>query len=287
MRICHSLWTNPLLDKRDVKQLTDNIWLYALSFTYARKLADNIVLHTDINGEKLLNFIPYDKMYLSLEKLRTPSCFWAAGKIQAQFLEPIGSLHIDGDVFLKNTNLKKLLNFDNYDLIAQHIEPLDDIYINPIMIFNVLFNAVPETVYKPTLKFEPYNCGIIGFNNESLKSKYINSYFKALNYYSKNVEFIKLCNDNSEHFTPDIILEQLLLGTIAGGGNYKTKLLLNSNDIYTEATNIDYSHLIGTSKQEQIEDVKKRLHEIDPHLFSLAQKKISDLRLETTNRNCK
>jgi hypothetical protein len=36
--------------------------------------------------------------------------------------EPLGTIHIDGDVFLKNPELKNILEFSNYDCIVQNIE---------------------------------------------------------------------------------------------------------------------------------------------------------------------
>jgi len=57
------------------------------------------------------------------------------------------------------------------------------------------------------------NCGVVKFNNEILKRRYIDAYKKMLYHLNDNAEFIKLANRNV-NLCPDLILEQVLLKSI-------------------------------------------------------------------------
>lgn len=111
MRLCHSFSTRPLgveaYNTAALRRLIGNVWYFALSVAYAKRSGAYIVLHTDSFGKAMLGHLPYDEIHLTLDDMPADISprFWAAGKIFAQEAEPIGSLHIDGDVFIKRADL--------------------------------------------------------------------------------------------------------------------------------------------------------------------------------------
>jgi hypothetical protein len=97
-----------------------NIITYTLSCMYAKKSGFTIYLHADELGAKYLNHCPYDKIIVDLKKEDFPlsDILYAAPKLKVLEQYPLGTIHIDGDVFLKSPNLKNILNFSNYDVIV-------------------------------------------------------------------------------------------------------------------------------------------------------------------------
>jgi hypothetical protein len=282
MRLCHSIWTKPLISLHDnpIQILIYNIWLFSLSVAYIKKLDLPIVLHTDKSGKELLGFLPYDEIFESLNTISTSEYFWAAGKIYAQSYEPLGSIHIDGDVFLKNIELKELFEFQDFDILIQNTEQINEVYTNHILIFNTYFKGNPAVTEKFLSKVPAFNCGVVGFNNQKIKDLYISDYLNAISTCSKNKSFMDYISKNNDTFIPDLILEQWNLSLLAEKNSCKIKQILsNTEDIYSEATRIGFTHLIGKSKYDLIEKVKSRLFEINPTLFRMAENHITNLNI--------
>ena len=102
LRIFHTLWTKPLKEERTPVTLL----CYAISFHYAKQMGAEVVLHTDSLGAEMLSFLPYDEVYIDLDDIPDNiTRFWAYGKLYATKQEPLGSVHIDGDVFLRDPQL--------------------------------------------------------------------------------------------------------------------------------------------------------------------------------------
>ena len=126
MRFVHSLWPSPSLNERwgfDAKTaIITNIWYYSLSVAYLKKLGQKIVLHTDNFGQECLNHIPYDEIYLTIEnEVPKDICpiMWACSKFYALKNEPLESIHIDGDVFIKSQKCLDMINAGSFDLFCQ------------------------------------------------------------------------------------------------------------------------------------------------------------------------
>lgn len=286
MRIAHSLWTKPLVMNRWFleNQLEPSIWLYALSFAYAKRISDKVVLHTDDLGYDFLNCIPYDKIYLSLNELEDEhQKFWSYGKILALENEPIKSIHIDGDVFLKKSIIIDRLHFKNdEDLICQMIESgyLFDVgYKNQLPYFNNAFRNVKIKGYG--IGERAFNGGVLGFGNQKLKDEFIKNYKKMI-FHSKKDENIMFNMDGS--YEPNIILEQYYLASLCEYRNDKIKFVLDPtevekvNSLNAVADKLGFVHAWGKTKYEVKfqELVKQRLKEINPRLYNSVKLKIEN-----------
>ena len=279
MRIFQSLWTKPALDKRwdQSNQLEANIWLYTLSVIYAKKIGLEIVLHTDSLGKSLLSHLPYDKIYTTLNNIPSniPTMIWAYGKFVALEKEPLGSIHIDGDVFLKHEGIKNKLEFSDYDMIVQNQESVAGTYPtieNTMIKYGVLGQNVLTANFA-------YNCGIIGFNNENLKQQYLSFYHKHVNKILHN-SAIKNIMHSDKFFCVDLPLEQHSIATLSS--NYKVKQLLTNkpggaaitDSTIQSAIKIGYQHLIGKEKYSYIDRIKVYVLALDSELYYKTKKVI-------------
>lgn len=278
MRIFQSLWTKPAIDKRwdQSGQLEANIWLYALSAVHAKKQGVTLVLYTDTLGQKLLGHLPYDKIYTSLNNIPTtiPTMIWAYGKFMALKEEPLGSIHIDGDVFLKKPDVIKELEFKDFDLIVQNRENAGVTYPaieNTLARFGELNREDFNTNYA-------YNCGVVGFNNPILKRTYLDYYFRATGNIAKN-KALRSHMESDKYFCVDLPMEQHSLAVLSQ--KYKVKqLLYNGSDDWwgnptkEKAASLGYQHLIGREKYGFIERVKFNLLVLDKDMYFKTKKVI-------------
>jgi hypothetical protein len=285
IRLCHSVWTKPMKGFRwnVADQLKQNLWLFALSVAYAKKMGAQIVLHTDQCGKEIYGFLPYDEIYLTLDTLDVHERFWAAGKIYAQEAEPLGSIHIDGDVFLKKRKVYDIISDTKADLIVQMTEGdntpscLGHTYGDNL---NCLLSALGKNLPVEFNKFQntAYNCGLVKFNNPELKKRYINGYKQMVRDASNAPSFVKqLTVDND--ICPDLIIEQWWLKSVTDFYNYRVKSVLPEwgADIQKEANRIGYTHVIGKYKYELISTVKERLLEVAPELYKQVEKVIAQM----------
>ena len=272
MRIFQSLWTKPAIDQRwdQSGQLEANVWLYALSAVYAKKQGVTLVLYTDTLGQKLLGHLPYDKIYTTLNNIPSniPTMIWAYGKFMALREEPLGSVHIDGDVFLKKPAVIKELSSKDYDLIIQNKEWTYNTYqgVESVM---ARFGEIDYEKYDSYRT--AFNCGVVGFTNAALKKTYLDYYFGATDSVARNkglVEHMK----NDKYFCVDLTLEQHSLAIMAQ--KYKTKILLKvanedywGNAVRQKAEELGYQHLIGKEKYEYIDRVKFTLLLLDKDIY--------------------
>lgn len=118
----HSLWTAPM--QSDKRKLEVTALVYALSVAYLKKLGCSVNLHTDSLGKKLLEGIGYDNIYLTVEEIPkniSPKIF-AYPKSIALDKEPVGTIHIDGDVFIKTEECLDRIFNHNCECVVQSCE---------------------------------------------------------------------------------------------------------------------------------------------------------------------
>lgn len=271
MRLFHSLWTKPALDKRwdQSGQLEANIWLYTLSVIFAKKQGLEIVLHTDTLGKQLLSHLPYNAIYTTLDKISSniPTMIWAYGKFMALKEEPLGSIHIDGDVMLTTKECVEALK-GNYDLIVQNKEGVYPHVLEKVSPYGFTPRGFFSTNYA-------YNCGVVGFNNAKLKQQYLDFYFKETSLVVKNSILRKKMSED-KYLCVDLPLEQWSLSVLADK-KYKVKCVLNGqvdydwwrpgSKIRKNAENMGYLHLIGKDKYKAIDKVKFYILALDKDLY--------------------
>lgn len=287
MRFVHSLWTAPSMDERwgfDAKTATiGNIWYYTLSAAYLKRLEQEIVLHTDNFGKECLSHIPYDNIYLTIEEnISKDTCpiMWACSKFYALKNEPLGSLHIDGDVFIKSRKCLNLINAGPYDLFVQGKENIE-----------LWEEQVPDIIYEDNEKWlqhltfpegvkehgaRAYNTGVIAFDNQELKNKFIDSYFFMYNQVINDEILIKQWEENKD-ICPDLVIEQRFLYDLAEG--YKTRYLLDYSrkHVNQDANEIGFQHVIGKKKYREVDICKRVLKHINEDLYEKTLKKTEEI----------
>ena len=265
------------------EHLEDVAWFYAASLLYLKRMGVNVAIHTDSVGARLLDGLPYDDVRLTLDAIPSdfPECFWAASKFFALKEEPLGSVHIDGDVFIKTEECLERMQ-TRCDLIVQCSEALyciDHAYLAP--------RRLLERAGFGRLKYpSAFNCGVVGINNQRLKDMYLNAYFTAV---GKVQELIATEGDKLTaadlNIIPDLVAEQQLLYNLVktGGFSYATVLAGASwEDHKKNATDIGFLHIITRRKFERTDDVKRIVKRLDADAYRRIERNIELYNQEKT-----
>lgn len=262
-RIYHTLWTAPL--NENAKQAT--ILSYTISFLFAKATGAYVVLHCDHEGMRMLQHIPYDEIHVDLNHLNVNIApyFWAFGKLYATMLEPLGAIHIDGDVFLKDNKLIDFLIQDK-DLIVQS-EENDDWVDRKLYVWMQDVIGEENLPNKMNLRYgKTLNCGVIRFNNQDLKNQYLQTYFDTVQLLIENDGFKKRMQEAKSHggrIAPDIIVEQQFLHELANRLNMSIGYILEGN-IQEDALKKNYAHLCTENKFKQVNELENFLKAISP-----------------------
>lgn len=265
VRLTHSWWSVPMLDKRwNVEdQIEKSMYINALSVAYAKSSGAYITCHCDSYMYEYLKELPYDEIFVDLDdlkdKIKCDSTFmWAAGKFVALENEPIGTIHIDFDVFIKSPKCLENMCFDGADFIFSHIENAN--YHEQHSLRDVLTGINMEPNFA-------CNVGIIGFNNENAKRDYINNY----NSYLYSIDY-KVGNDKD--INADLILEQLYLYNMLN--EYTGRTLVGDQrcdqtiSMQKRSIDIGFEHLLGRSKYSPylMNKTKNTLKTLFPDIYA-------------------
>lgn len=284
MALVHSLWTKPMLKKaRSInmnKQLEATIWCTASSVAFAKLNNEKIHLYADELACQILDFLPYDEVKPLNIPDDFPYQFWAAGKFFALQQMQLGDIHIDTDVFIKNKKLMDTINdgLKNNDLIIQSIENTwtehNEFYQRCHQV--IQDNNIPLPQNMQTNIIKAYNCGIVGFNNEEFKQLYIDCYFQSVQNITQNKNAMTMIQNNNLIWM-DLMCEQQFLYQIAQNKNYSVYNLLGEGyDVYANALDLGYQHLLGKDKWTLIEQTKQQLSTYCPSIFIKTQNKINN-----------
>lgn len=254
-RFVHSFWTKPSNDNEKLKK---HMMYFATSLAWLKKNNFPIVLHTDSKGKELFKDFPYDEIYTTLDNIPddiNPS-FYAYGKFLAMQQEDLGSVHIDGDVFIKTKELgDKILNSESPCLV-QHIESKESIDR-----FYRLWDY-PESILEGLNTDSAYNCGVVKINDAKLKEEYYNKYL-AMTQECNKLDF------PHSYQIPDLLCEQLLLRNLC-----KDAETLLATGSLAEAHQIGYLHIPGSMKFEEefMVYLERMLKDLDLNLYNICQK---------------
>lgn len=268
IRIYHTLWTAPM-----TKPKVHTVQLcFALSYLFAKQLGATVVLHTDSIGEKVLSHIPYDEVYVDLDSIpKGIAPFWAFGKLYATAREPVGSIHIDGDVFLKNPKLAEVFSND-YDLLVQSEE-------GPTWRNDQTYECSQQAIADYNL-LDGYhidyplswNCGVTQFLNKDLKDTYTDMYFNTVNKVLHDKSFLErihrilYIDKLPGAVIPDLIIEQQCLHELTTKMNMKVKCIL-TGDIRKQAVEIGYTHTLSKYKYENTDAFISMLKYLNPDML--------------------
>lgn len=264
----HSLWTEPM--QSDKRKLEVTALVYALSVAYLKRLGCSVNLHTDSLGKKLLEGIGYDNIYLTVEEIPnniSPKIFAYPKSISLE-KEPVGTVHIDGDVFIKTEEcLNRVFNHD-CECVVQSCET-DLPWLQPAKTFMIPFltENLLSTGEKLEIRDYDYNTGVIGFFNDELKNLYISNYQELSKKLSEYEYLYFVQNQYGKFDCPDFVLEQQMLSYLTRNRKVRCILPVDSPPYMSErnelAKHIGYTHLLGPTKYDEdvVEKVKGRLAE--------------------------
>lgn len=279
--IVHSFWTKPMIrNRRDInfiKGIELNTFSFACSAAWVIASGGKVNLYADGFATDLLDFIPYDNIYKLTVPAHIPVCSWACGKFFALEQMPLGDVHIDGDVYLKDSKLiESVLDGTDYDCVVQSIEDDREVLLKYYDSARKVMMDYKISTAQCSLKYSPsYNCGTVGFFNQELKDKYLVEYFTTLNNIIHSSGCVKAFNDDPMA-VPDLIMEQQFLYELAKP--YRVHNLLgNSDTMYQTAVDIHYQHVLGRFKEQQINQIKTELAYVNPDLYKKAVKAVSYL----------
>lgn len=269
MRFVHSFWTPPKFsgDIHIDRVLECDILYYAYSFACLKRLEQKVVLYTDDMGAEILSFIPYDEVHLTLNDIpeNANHNMWACGKFFAMKNEPLNSIHIDGDVFIETKDcLDEIIKqYEANDIIVQDIEK-NVSYRN----YSYLTEAGVKTPnYSISLITDSCCTGIIGFNNQQLKDKYIEQYFSLFEQIRGNDRLKNI----DKNFIIDLVCEQYFLKCLCDTFNYNVGTLIkNYLTRYDESKKLGFVHLMGVEKygtQAKLDKYRNKLCILSLNLF--------------------
>ena len=256
-----------------LKCYDDNLFFqscyFMLSCLYVKNIGGNISIHTDDKFASLIESCPYDNIYIDLNDCcEAPRKFFAYPKLISLSKEPLGTIHIDGDVFLKKEGLFDMLDIKEYDCITQSLELREFIDWEGIWdASSEHFKYVEYPYYMQRFCNKMYNCGVIGFNNEKLFNEWYENYFRMLD------EYIYHPND-VDNGIPDIIIEQQSLVDLCDYKKYNVKTLLpigNFMELNIAANEIGYQHAVGHTKSENIIMCLQNIKRISPKHYEIVK----------------
>jgi hypothetical protein len=275
MKYIHTFWSKPLVEKKFAdynSSLTIILTDYAYSANCIHKLGETIELYADEYGAELLSFIPYDKVHI-VNGLENESKHFAA-QIKFHALKDceLGDILIDGDLFIRKPKANEIIKtYKNFDIVYSFFEPPQytinsqeraiyySLGVNKFISNNIHFE---EPYYWP-LKPEDYgwiNASLTQFNNQELKDKYIEQYFK-------HKDLLK--HVNWEKFWPDIVIEQKFLTLLSE--KYSKKAIIENFYFDPEANNkaldIGFTHL-GNLKQMLNEQITSMFINDNKNLYN-------------------
>lgn len=271
MRFVHSYNTRPLdintYDTDKELKTVGNIVYFATSLAYLKKIGQIIVLHTDTTGKSMLDYLPYDEIHLTLDEMpdHYSPRFWAAGKFFAIEKEPIGSVHIDGDVFIKNVDIATRIEKSQCDLFVQNSEiaKFYKDYATLLYLKKDYFKEIGIDLDKSG----GYCTGLMCFKNKELKDNMIATYKNIVSYFSENYPILLSKNN---FMTPDIIAEQQCLYQLSEKYNVETLLSVPTENlkINDEATKMGFQHVLTNGKYVQIDKCLKILKNLSPIIYN-------------------
>ena len=235
---------------------------FLLSTLYAHNSDFEIDLYTDYDFGQLLEKAPYKNINIVFEEKdysKINPLVWAWPKFVALDMVSRDTIHIDGDVFLKDNSCN--LYFGNDDAICQHLEK-DYHCKNYLNIWKKSYNSIehldwPAQITKGIPSCMPNN-GILGIKNESLWKTYRDSYWHMCNQCGpRSVRNVGYC-------VPDLIFEQYFLKQICDKLGYKLGYFLdgdNSFELHNDAVKKSYQHVCSgkiADLQKCINLIKKK-----------------------------
>lgn len=282
LRLMHSFSCRPMaIDCYGVDRLSKlvgGVWFSALSVAYALRSGADIVLHTDTLGASLLGHLPYSEIHLTLDSMPDDihPRFWAAGKIFALQAEEPGTVHIDGDVFIKRASLVDDIAAPGWDFIAQSVEDESSRHCYEMEV--PVFAPDAGACHSRGFHFETYgayNTGVIGFRDRALRDEFCSTYVTLAKHFSR---LSRRMLDENPVQTPDIMLEQRFVMQLCARHGSRVKLVLPHYGLWGDtAAAIGYQHIVTAAKYNLVGKVKETLARVSPEIHQSTLKLCQNL----------
>lgn len=279
IRIVHSFRGKKLNGVEDKNWLAVNACLYGLSAILCKRHGYSIKLYCDdlfykyIKGTGIEDL--YDTIDFSINDYPLPpKDIYADTKFRVMQNEPIGTIHLDGDVFLFKKSILDTIMDSNFDVLVQHKESKKNCTCTFWKESTLSLKDCAKPEWANPVCNAMYNCGVICIKNEKLKQEYFDAYWKMYNEYSvhgsKNPNLIRV---------PDIIIEQQYLTDLCESHDYIVKTILPETHVHEYAQSIGYSHLIGNGKMHHFYKVLKVIYKYDKEIYYKLKSKFYDIKI--------
>lgn len=217
------------------------ILLYKYSMSLARKYY-KVILYTDKLGEQKLKSFADEIILLH----KSNKDLWSEPKLQAIEREPSSTLHLDGDIFLYEKLM--LPNTDiSYDRNERNL--YESHYRDSINLFER--NNIKQVFKEWNTNFAGcFNIGILKFKNDTVKTKYIDTFKTLKDWYLNSLDDIEKEKINITQTS--MTLEEYSLTCLAEYYKWTSTELCTLNS---------YEHKFGLSKysEEFIGEVRRKL----------------------------
>ena len=252
---------------------------FCLSSIYANQSGFDIDLYTNYDFGQLLDNAPYKHIYNVFEDheeyAKIDPKIWAWPKFVALDMASRDSVHIDGDVFLKDKSCKKLLEYNGYDVIVQHAETYEQsVYFKDMWAdtFTSIEHLDFPTYIDKKVPESMFNNGVLGVKNKILWNKYKKAYWYMYNQCVKgNIHKTEFC-------VPDIIFEQYFLKQICDKDQYSVKSVLNgvtNKELHESAVKKHYQHICG-NKVKNLHHCINLIHKKDIKCYQMLKSNWGD-----------
>ena len=272
-RTFHSFWTYPLLHGNHPpdhirKRLKSTLLFTGIGVVALKKLGVRIVLHADALGAEIFSCLPYDEIHTTLAGFDFSRTSWVSGKMLAFPHEPLGSCHLDLDVWLKSPVVRDIIFNSTADVVAQSPEGMPGEYDK---LRYRMFDMVGDTSFIDMKKADnprAYNCGVVRINRQAAKDAYLRMYWRL-------VEEVQKTNqrafENNYHI-PNLIGEQWLLYQMCNEHNFSVDTFCKGIGCPIPGE-IGYAHLLLGQKYEIDAKLTAILRNLSPETLEKIERK--------------
>lgn len=179
------------------------------------------VLHTDEESKFFLSHLPYMDVVCDLGKVDDcDGTMWGRYRIETLLNEPLGTVHVDGDVvFRKDLGLKQceeLSTGRDFLTLSRNFIVEDASGSNHVTLFIDDVTPMRHLMFQKPLCLEnecSYDVGVLQFKNHELLEKYRDVYDEGIGLYRDSVlpKYRMFC----PKFTPDNVLTEKVLWEIS------------------------------------------------------------------------
>lgn len=266
MRYVHSFSARPLLidcyGHGSMRRALAQMWYYALSVAYLRRLGHEAVLHTDSLGALFLGWLPYAEVRLTLDAMPDGIYprFWAAAKFAALAAETAPCVHIDGDVFIKTEACHSMIAraLETHDIAVQSSDPAK-MYTLEKPLFDSEADFCAAHHCTPDGR-DALNTGILGFGSQEVKDAVVGNYLEIVRHFSRH--HAEALDDT--FLTPDLIAEQKMVEVFGRERGLRVWKLLEDRD---QAQALGYQHVFSIMKFRELPRCAETLARIAPDIY--------------------